>query len=156
MLLTTKARIHAMIWVLVISVGYYGVHGGMGTLMYFGNVRVAGPPGTMLGDNNNLALIEVMVVPLIYYLARHTENRFMRIGLWGAMVLQIVSVFGSYSRGAFVALSITLFAFWLRSKNKLVYAIIGGVVLAAALSVMPERFWDENEHPARYQIGWII
>ena len=145
MLLTTKARIHAMIWTLVISVGYYGMRGGIYTLATLGNGHVIGPMGTMLGDNNSIALIEVMTIPLLYYLAKHTQHLLVRLGLIAGFILQILSVFGSYSRGGIIALCVVLLMFWLRVKNKITYAIAGIAVLGFATSIMPAAFWERMD-----------
>lgn len=141
-LLNTKARIHAMIWVVVVSIGYYGVKGGFFTIRNGGFAIVYGPEDTMIADNNQLAVAVVMTLPLVHYLRMHTRNRWLRLGLLVAFLLQIVMVFGSYSRGGVLALASMLLLFWLRSDRKIAYAIAGSVAIAAALSVMPDSFFD--------------
>ena len=144
-LLTRKVRIHGMIWTIVISLGFYGVKGGLFTIVTLGGGHVLGPPSSQITDNNSLALSLVMELPLAYYLSQRTQHRLLRIGLQVAIVLQIISVFGSYSRGAFVAISIMLAVFWWRNKNKVFYAIIGTIIIAGALSVMPDAFWERMQ-----------
>lgn len=141
-LMTRKARIHGLIWMIVVSLGFYGVKGGVYTIVHLGHGRVFGPPGSQITDNNALALSLVMELPLVYYLWRHTEHRLLRFGLQAAAVLQAISILGSYSRGAFISIAVMLGLFWWRSKNKLVYAIVGTVVMAAILSIMPGTFWE--------------
>ena len=141
-LLTRKVRIHGMIWTIVISLGFYGVKGGLFTIVTLGGGHVLGPPSSQITDNNALALSLVMELPLVYYLSQHTQHRLLRLGLQIAIVLQIISVFGSYSRGAMIAISIMLAAFWWRTKNKIFYAIVGTIVIVGALSVMPDAFWE--------------
>ncbi len=138
----TKARIHGFIWILVISIGYYGVKGGIFTIRSGGMATVFGPPNTDIGDNNQLALAVVAVLPLINYLRMHTRSALLRTGLAVSIGLQIVMVLGSYSRGGVVALAATLGIFWVRSRNKIAYAIVGAVVVGVALNFMPDRFWD--------------
>ena len=141
-LLNKRTRIHAMVWVMAISVGFISIKGGMFTIVTGGRDHVLGPPGTPLADNNQLALAEVMVLPLLYYLSRHSQFRFIRIGLLAVMVLQSLAIFGSYSRGGMVAYSVMLFLFWLRARNKITYIIFGGLFVALGLSFMPAAFWD--------------
>src|SRR5215510_7730713 len=43
-MLINRSRIHAMIWIIVISVGYYGVAGGILTIVSGGTQRIFGPP----------------------------------------------------------------------------------------------------------------
>lgn len=142
-LLTRKVRIHGLVWMIVLGLGFYGVKGGLFTLVHLGagGNRVFGPADTQIADNNNLALALVMELPLIYYLWRNTDQRLLRIGLQIAGVMQILSILGSYSRGAFISLSVLLVFFWWRTNNKILYAVIGGVIVVGVLGVMPPAFW---------------
>lgn len=145
-LMTRKARIQALIWSIVISLGFYAIKGGVFTIVHAGSAnRVYGPPDTQISDNNMLALAILMQLPLVFYLSRHTQNRYFRIGLRIALVLEIIGVFGSYSRGAFVAMAAMTGMFWWRSKNKALYALLAPVVMAGALSVMPSSFWHRMD-----------
>ena len=47
-LLTGRERIHALIWVMVISLAFFGIKGGGFTLIAGGAHRVFGPEGTMI------------------------------------------------------------------------------------------------------------
>ena len=140
-LMTTKARIHAMIWVLAISIGYYGLKGGVFTLINGGHNRVYGPDSSMIADNNQLAAAVVMLLPLLNYLREQSRQRILQIGLIAAMGLTILMVLGSYSRGGMIALVATMAVFWLHTRRKIVYGLAGAAMLAAALHVMPDAFW---------------
>jgi putative inorganic carbon (HCO3(-)) transporter len=144
-LLNTKVRIHAMIWVLVISVGFYGVKGGMFTIVSGGHAIVYGPPDTIISDNNNLALATVMTSPLILYLRDHTANRWLRVGLLCALGLQIIMVFGSYSRGGMIALAPMLVMVVVRSERRIAYALAITAAIAIALLLMPDVFWERMQ-----------
>src|SRR5690606_31159340 len=102
-LVNTRERIDSLIWVIVLSIGFYSVKGGLFTLMTGGGSRVFGPPGGFIGENNALALATLMVIPLMNYLRLQASNRWVRRGLLLAMVLSVASVLGSHSRGAIVA-----------------------------------------------------
>lgn len=145
-LMTRKARIHGLIWAIVIALGFYGLKGGLFTIVHAGSGdRVYGPPDTQITDNNMLALALLMQLPLVFYLARNTEQRWIRLGLWFALVMETIGVLGSYSRGAFVAMAAMLAMLWWRSKNKLIYAILGPVVMGGVLSIMPASFWQRMD-----------
>ena len=141
-LITTKARIHGMIWILAISLGYYGVKGGMFSIATGGTNIVYGPPDSMISDNNHLAAAMVMLLPLLNYLRMYSRLRILQLGLIVAIGLAILMVLGSYSRGGMIALTVTLGFFWLRSRNKIVYAVAGAAIVGAALNFMPESFWN--------------
>jgi probable O-glycosylation ligase (exosortase A-associated) len=140
---TTKARIHGMILVLIISLGWYGVKGGVFTILKGGHAIVYGPESSVYNDNNQLALAVVTELPLVYYVLQHSRAVWLRLPAIGAMVLQVVMVFGSYSRGGVLALGVMLSMLWLRSDRKIVYAVVALAVVGGGLSLMPESFYDK-------------
>ena len=141
-LITTKARIHAMLWIIVISLGYYGVKGGVFTIIHGGHAIVYGPADSVYADNNDLALAVVTELPLALYLARHTRAVWLRIPMLVAIALQVVMVFGSYSRGGVIALAVMGGFVLLRSDRKIVYLLLVLAVAAGGLSVMPDSFFE--------------
>ena len=48
-LINTRERLHALVWTIALSLGFYGVKGGIFTIMTGGAYRVQGPPGTFIG-----------------------------------------------------------------------------------------------------------
>lgn len=141
-LFTTKARIHGMIWVLVISLGFYGVKGGVFTILGGGHAIVYGPEESIYRDNNQLALAVVTELPLVYYLAQYTKAAWLRIPTLIALMLQVVMVFGSYSRGGVLALGVMLSLLWLRSDRKILYGIVALAAVGGAVNMMPDSFFD--------------
>jgi putative inorganic carbon (HCO3(-)) transporter len=139
---TNRIRLQALIWVIVISLLYFGIKGGILTLLSGGTKTISGPPGTAIGDNNQLALALLMILPLVYYLRRHSSNHLVRMGLTAAGILTLLSVLGSYSRGAFLALGALCVLGWLRSRNKLVFPILLLLVAVPALQFMPDSFYN--------------
>jgi putative inorganic carbon (HCO3(-)) transporter len=139
---TSKVRIHALIWVIVLSLLYYGVKGGLLTLTSGGAMKGGGPGGTAIGDNNQLALALLMILPLAFYLRRHSSNHFVRMGLTVSAGFTFLAVLGSYSRGAFLALGALCVLGWLRSRNKFVFPILLFFVAYPALNFMPQSFYN--------------
>ncbi|MBN9562396.1 MAG: putative O-glycosylation ligase, exosortase A system-associated [Alphaproteobacteria bacterium] len=141
-LLTDRYRIHALLWVMVISLGYYGVKGGGFTLLTGGGGRVLGPPSSMIADNNHLAAGLLVTLPIINYLRMQSAHRIVRTGLLAGMILTLFGVIGSYSRGALIGLTAVSFVLWLRSSNKIVTGTVIVVAVVAAVSVMPQEWQD--------------
>lgn len=141
-LTTNVVRLQSLMWVVVLSLGYYGVKGGIFTLVSGGHDHVLGPGNTMIMDNNSLAGALIMILPIMNYLRTSSELRLVRVGLIGAMVLVVTSVLGSYSRGAFIGLAVLAVAFWLRTKNKFMYPVIALIVMLPLLHFMPESFFE--------------
>lgn len=150
-LINTRLRIHALIWVMVISLGYYGIRGGIFTLMTGGNFRVWGPPNSMIADNNQIAVALLVVLPLMNYLRMYSAHRYVRVGLGAAMGLTLVAVLGSYSRGALVGVAAVALFLWWNGKNKVTSGVIMAAVLVAALSFMPASWTGRMSTIQNYQ-----
>jgi putative inorganic carbon (hco3(-)) transporter len=138
----TKSRIHGIIWAIIVALGFYGVKGGLYTLVTGGGGIVFGPPDSIIYDNNQLALAIVMSLPLANYLRMHTKMRLLQLGFALAICLEVVMVFGSHSRGGVLALGVTLFFFWLRTRRKLLYGFAAVVLIGTVLYLMPDSFWE--------------
>lgn len=150
-MLTNKVRIHALIWIMVIAVGYYGIKGGIFTLMTGGNYRIFGPAQTMIGDNNHIACALVVVMPLMNYLGRQSKNELLQFGSRAAMALCLLSVLASYSRGSFLALIAMLPFLVQHSKHKVGVAAVVVVMLAFSISFMPTQWIERVQTISTYQ-----
>ncbi|MBK8578746.1 MAG: putative O-glycosylation ligase, exosortase A system-associated [Candidatus Accumulibacter sp.] len=116
-LLKTRRHIEFFVWVVVCSLGFYGVKGGIFTIMTGGNYRVWGPGG-FIGGNNEIALALIVVIPLMRYLQLQATNRWVRHGFTAAMLLSAAAALGSHSRGALLAIAAMAVYLWLKSPKK--------------------------------------
>src|SRR5258708_19647064 len=64
-MMTNRVRLHALAWTVVFSLGYFGIKGGLFTIITAGAGHVMGEAGA-LRDNNPFALAMCMILPLIY------------------------------------------------------------------------------------------
>jgi probable O-glycosylation ligase (exosortase A-associated) len=151
MVLEEKRHLELMAWVLALSVGFYGFKGAFFTIAGGGSERVFGPPGTNLGDNNDLALALVMVIPLFLYLSGRAARRSVRFALVGGAGLCAISVLGTHSRGGLVAISALAFCYWLKSDNKLKQALVLAVIAPLALAAMPSKWFDRMQTISTYE-----
>ena len=150
-LLTSRERIHALIWVMVISLAFFGIKGGGFTLIAGGAHRVFGPEGTMIGDNNHLAVGLLVSIPLMNYLRMESRHAIIRYGLLATMALTLFAVVGSYSRGALLALGAVSGYFWLKSSNKLISGMLLAIALVTAVTFMPASWIDRMNTIETYQ-----
>ena len=150
-LLTSRHRVDALVWLMVVALGYYGVRGGVFTILTGGSFRVVGPEATIIADNNHIGTALLVTIPLMNYLRMHARHRLVRIGLMAAMVLTLFAVVGTYSRGAFLALGAVTLLLWWRSRRK----VIGGAVIvacvAAAITFMPAAWVARMNSIETYQ-----
>lgn len=138
----TRQHLTAMIAVLAISVGFYGIKGGIFTILTGGNNRVWGPDNSFIADNNALALAVIMVVPLFRYLQLEISNKWIKRGCLAAMLLCIVAAIGSHSRGALLAMISMSFFLWLKSPKKLGLGIFMVIAVLVFLPFMPEQWFE--------------
>ncbi len=142
LMLTSRERVRLFIWAIVFSLGFYGVKGGIFTILKGGVHRVQGPPGTFIEGNNELALALVMTIPLMRYLHLQERNYLIKTGLAAAMVLTAIAAVGTQSRGALVALVLTGCMFWSKSRNKFTTALLVGVAVIIVASIMPAEWYE--------------
>lgn len=150
-MLTDRRRIDALVWLMVIALGFYGVKGGLFTLVTGGSHIVLGPPDTMIADRNHLAVALLVTLPLMNYLRLQARHRMVRLGLVFAVAATLFSVVGSQSRGALVGLVATAAVFWLRSRGKIVSGVAIAVGIALAIAFMPETWVERMETMRSYQ-----
>ncbi len=152
MLVKSRQDVQRLIWILAISLGYYGVKGGLFTIRSGGTERVWGPEGTFIGDNNAIALALIMSIPLMHYLQQHTKRRVLRHGLTGMMLLSALAALGSYSRGAFLAIAAMCVFMWFKSRQKLALGILMGVAIPLFLLFMPAQWNTRMDSIGDYQV----
>ena len=148
-LINNRVRIQAMVWTMVLSLGFYSVKGGIFFLMTGG--RVQGPPDTMIADNNTLGLAMIMAWPLMHYLRETSEDRLIRLGLLGAMILSGVAIIGTYSRGALVGFSFMIIYLWWKSTRKVLFAALGVCALIPAAMFLPTQWTERMQSINDYQ-----
>ena len=146
----SEREILAFAWILVLSVGFFGVKGGIFVILTGGQDRVYGPPESYIADNNAISIALVMITPLLIFLLRRVTNRMVRVGGMVSVILSGVAVVGSYSRGAVVAASAMLFFLVLKARKRLLLIILilsGGAVV---LFNMPEKWAERVESISAY------
>lgn len=139
MLLRTRKHIEIFVWVVALSLGFYGIKGGIFTILTGGNYRVWGPGG-FIGGNNELALALITTIPLMRFLQLNTTQKWVRHGLTAAMLLTAVASLGSHSRGALLAIAAMAFYLWLKSPKKMALGVAIVVMGGAMIAFMPENW----------------
>ena len=151
MLIHKKEQVIALLWVIVGSIGFFGIKGGLFAILTGGSFRVWGPPGSFIEDNNELAVALLMLLPLIYYLKTQVTHIWLQRGLILAMLLCGLSVFASYSRGAFLTIGVMSLYLLLKTKNKVIILsllFIGGLLV---LSFLPSQWHERIDTIQNYQ-----
>jgi probable O-glycosylation ligase (exosortase A-associated) len=140
-LATNKTRIDALIWVAVISLMYYGIKGGLFTIATGGVYKVFGPDATIISDNNQLALALLMILPLIAYLRTNISSKPLSWLLGACLALTAISVLGSYSRGAYIAMAAIAMLGLLKTRRRFFFVAALLAVAAAAYYFAPQEIF---------------
>lgn len=151
MVINNRARLYGMVWIIALSLGFYGIKGGIFTIAKGGVHRVQGPEGTFIGGNNEMALALVMTVPLIRFLHLQEKRAWLKTGLAGAMLLTAIAGIGSQSRGALLGMTAMGLFLWLKSRNKFVTALFIILSVGAIAAIMPQSWYDRMHTTTDYK-----
>ncbi len=155
MLIYGRFRIHLLLLVIALSIGFYGVKGGLFSVLTGGHYRVWGPGNSFIGDNNAIGLALNMTLPLALLVAREEPRRWLRWALYGVFWLSVPAVIFTYSRGAFLGLIIVMGALFWRYRARLVLvAVVGALALVLAKDYLPERWVSRQETTLDYHQDW--
>lgn len=143
MLIRGRKQIDQLIWVIVVSIGFYGVKGGIWTVLTGSRGQVWGPPRTYIEGNNELALALVMLIPLMYYLHQTSDKKWVRNLLVFSMFACGFSILGSHSRGALLAVVGAGMFLALKSRRPFLMGFLIPVILGSMILFMPSN-WDER------------
>ncbi len=143
MLMGTRERIHQLVWIIALSIGFFGIKGGLFVLATGGAYTVWGPTGSFITGNNEIALALIIVLPLMRYLQLQAKSMWLKHAFTVAMTLMLFSILASYSRGAFLAGAAMLLMLLAKSRHKIVIGIVLTVAVSTALVFMPDK-WGER------------
>lgn len=144
-------RIHLLVWVICLSIGFFSLKGGIFTILTAGQFRVYGPAQSFIRENNALALATLMVMPLMYYLYAVSRHKVVRLGWLFTMLMSGASALGSQSRGALLSMISLAGYFWLQSRAKLISGMAICILGVLALIFMPDSWHERMESIRNYQ-----
>jgi putative inorganic carbon (hco3(-)) transporter len=98
--------------------------------------RIGGP----IGDPNFFAQIMVVLVPLAMDRMIREKNRWLRLIAAAALVICILTIVFTFSRGGFLALLVVLVGMMLYHPPKMRQILLMLVVGAVALNLIPDQF----------------
>ena len=139
-LFTDRRRINTLVWVIVGSIGFFGIKGGIFTLLTGGVHRAGAVEGSYFSENNELAAALVILIPLMRYLQTVSSEKLVRWGLVLAIGLCMIAVLGTQSRGGFVGLVVVAILLFARSRRKVIASFALLVLLAGGTAFMPDAW----------------
>lgn len=151
MVLNTERDIKQYTWVVALSLGIYGLKGGLFVLASGGNFKVYGPDGSYIAENNAMALALVVTLPLIWYLRNQATNKLVSLFMLAMTIFTSIAAVGSYSRGALVGGGAMLGFLWLKSKNKAATGVAVIAMIALVALVMPAQWFERMDTIGEYK-----
>jgi len=151
MVMQSKERLNLLVWVMALSLAFYGVKGGIFTILTGGVYRVRGPDDTFIGGNNEIGLALIMTIPLLRYLQMIATRLWVRHAITAAILLCALAAIGTLSRGAMLGMAAMGVFFWLKSRGKLFTGLVTAVAAALILMIMPQQWYDRMATIENYQ-----
>jgi len=151
MLLQEERKLRALIWVIVMSIGFFGFKGGIWAFMTGGQNQVLGPPDSFISGNTEIGLALIMVIPLLFFLRRQETRDWLRRLLLAMALLSMVATLITHSRGALLGLLVIIPLLFLKSRAKL---LLLPLLIAAGLigpSLMPSNWTEKMETIEGYE-----
>lgn len=136
-LVRTHSRFRVLYLVIAGSLGFLGLKYGLFSVMR-GGVRL-GNAGSF-ADNNGLAMILVMGVPLLVGVTLTEDRGWIR---WGSIVLTVFSVaaiFSTFSRGGLISLAVVAMILLARSGRPITVGVVAALALTGLLLTASEEF----------------
>ena len=142
----SRTRLHAMTIVICNSLAVMSFSSGLKLIASGGSYKVVTFQGW--GDNNHIGLIVLMGIPLLRYLSEYSEEKILRIGALIGIVLSILCVLATNSRGAFIGLlvlTLLIIASVSNRRHRIRY-LLAVVAIGAALSPLLSQQWVDRMH----------
>jgi len=151
MLLQDEKKLRAFIWVIALSIGFYGLKGGIWALATGGNERVLGPPDSFIEGNTEIGLALNMILPLLVFLRRQDSRLWLRHLLTATLAFSVVAVVFTYSRGAVIGLAVVLGMLLLKSRAKFAVAILLALAIPLGQAFAPPKWFERMETIQTYE-----
>lgn len=159
----TKEQILGFIVVVTGSIAFFGIKGGVFTILSGGTFRVWGPPSSVIEGNNELAVALIISVPLLSFIATQAatirtlpflsrlSEKWIRRFMYLSMFLSLVSALGSHSRGALLAMLAMGSVLWWRGKSKMALMVVALFIGLIGTAFMPENWMERMNTIQTYE-----
>lgn len=141
--LRNRLDIHALLLAVALGMGFVGVSEGAFYVASAGGHKIIG--NQSVGDNNQLAVALLTVLPIVLYLAAQSEVKFAKFVAYIAAGLIIAAIVGTSSRGGLIGLlALALFRI-VRGRRRVLGLVSIAVVGVAILAFAPEHWFHRMD-----------
>ena len=150
-LIKTKEHLRLLIWIIALSLGFYGVKNGIWGVMTFAQVPIKQGPGGLLFDNNDFSLAMAMAVPMLWNIGMSDPRPVLRRAFLMMVPLTAFTVLLTHSRGGLLSLSGAIGVLVWRSKYRSRAIVLAMFMGLAAIPVMPDSMRERFASIADYE-----
>jgi probable O-glycosylation ligase (exosortase A-associated) len=145
-LLIVEKKLHLdfFMWSLIFSVGFFAGLEGLKYVASGGGHHIEGFPGHILGDRNELAVAMAMLLPICFYLIGEfgKQSAIIKFGLIALITLLVTAIIGTNSRGGIVALASVGGYLFIKSKRKILFALLFIAIGSAMVGLIPPEWFE--------------
>ena len=143
----TRERLRPLFMVLALSIGFYGLKGGIWVFRTptLGSGAVLGPEGTFISGNTEIGLALDMTLPFLLILAREEPRRWLRRLMLIAFGFSVIAILFTYSRGAILGLPVVLMMLFMRARRRII-GIIAILIFGFFVMTFPPEQWFNRMH----------
>jgi putative inorganic carbon (hco3(-)) transporter len=135
-----RVRLHALLLTICLGIGFTGLGEGAKFLLSGGAHQVLGTPST--GDNNQVGLDVLLIMPMLYYLHATARGRALRLTTVVVALMCAICVIATNSRAAFIGLVVLGVAYVLASRRKTMGLVIVVILALAGTQLVSTRWVD--------------
>jgi probable O-glycosylation ligase (exosortase A-associated) len=151
-LLTTQKRMRIFLIVVALSLGgFYGIKGGIWSVVSGGQEKVGGAGTSTIAANNAIGLALNMCLPFLWYLANE-EKGFLKKLLRFAFFISIPAVMFTYSRASALTLGVIVPALIFKGRRSAILLVLVLIVAGLlATPYIPDRWWHRQQTTLDYE-----
>jgi probable O-glycosylation ligase (exosortase A-associated) len=147
----TRERLEQLILVCALSLGLLGLRSGVWVLLTGGSNMVEMPGSSMISGNNEIGVALSTMLPLLFYLQQRYNQPYFKWPLRIVLGFTVIAALFTYSRGTFLAIAVMALMVLLRSRHKLVSAIMVLLLAAGVWEYAPAQWFGRMQTINSYQ-----
>lgn len=147
----TREKLQYLMFTLAISVAAATLKGGYWAVMTGFHDRVYGPPGSPYEGNNEFSVAVLMTLPILVLSQARARDSGVKAGLAVLIVLSVVAVLSSWSRGALLALGAVLALLVWHSRRKWLAVSLVSMGVGLSFMSLPQDWFGRMETIERFQ-----
>ncbi len=138
-----RLQVHLLVIAICLGAGVHGIIEGIKFLLSGGGHIVV--PSSVFGDNNSFGLFMLMTVPLLIYLRQYSAAPVVRLGTTAGVLLNLVGIVATGSRGAFIGMVAVTLAMIQQSRRKFVIIVTILAIAGGLAYVTPTRLYERAD-----------